>query len=62
MDYLTRKLDLSEASARQYIKPSAPGKPVADLLVAEIIESFEQGWIVIDPFQASSMLIRKVEK
>lgn len=62
MDYLTRKLDLSEASARQYIKPSAPGKPIADLLVAEIIEAFEQGWIVIDPVQASSMLIRKVEK
>jgi putative DNA primase/helicase len=28
MDYLTRKLDLSEASARQYIKPSAPESPL----------------------------------
>jgi phage/plasmid primase-like uncharacterized protein len=58
-DYLVNKLALSEASAKQYIKPSVPGKLIADLLTAQIIESFEHGWIVIDTIQASAMLIRK---
>jgi putative DNA primase/helicase len=59
VDYLVQKMDVSETSAKQYIKPSAPGKPIADMLVAEIIEAFEHGWIVIDEAQASAMLIRK---
>lgn len=59
VDYLVQKMDVSEASAKVYIKPSANGKPIADLLVAEIIEAFEHGWTVIDEAQASSMLIRK---
>jgi hypothetical protein len=62
MDYFIQKLDVSEASARQYIKPSVPGKPIADLLIAQIIEPFEHGWIVIDPVQSSAMLIRKAGK
>ena len=59
MDYFVQKLDVSEASAKQYIKPSVPGKPIADLLTAQIIEAFEHGWIVIDQVQSSAMLIRK---
>ena len=59
MEYFVQKLNVSEASAKQYIKPSVPGKPIADLLTAQIIESFEHGWIVIDQVQASAMLIRK---
>ena len=59
VDYLVQKMDLSETSARFYTKPSANGKPIADLLVAEIIESVEHGWIVIDNVQASAMLIRR---
>jgi len=62
VDYLVQKMDVSEASAKVYIKPSAVGKPIADLLVAETIEAFEHGWIVIDQTQASSMLIRKSER
>jgi putative DNA primase/helicase len=61
-DYLVQKMDVSEASAKVYIKPSATGKPIADLLVAEIIEAFEHGWIVVNDAQASSMLIRKSER
>jgi len=60
--YLTEKLGLSEASARQYIKPSMPGKPIADLLMAEIIEPFEHGWIVVNEAHASSMLMRKAQR
>ena len=62
VEYLVKKMDISEASAKVYIKPSATGKPIADLLVAEIIEAFEHGWVVIDDTQASSMLIRKSER
>jgi hypothetical protein len=59
MDYFVQKMGVSEASAKQYVKPSIAGKPIADLLVAEIIEVFEHGWTVIDATQASAMLIRK---
>jgi phage/plasmid primase-like uncharacterized protein/adenosyl cobinamide kinase/adenosyl cobinamide phosphate guanylyltransferase len=59
MDYLIGKMGLSDASAKQYIKPSMPGKPIADLLAAEIIEAFEHGWIVVNDTHASSMLLRK---
>ena len=62
MNYLVQKMNVSEASAKVYIKPSANGKPIADLLVAEIIESFEHGWTVIEASQASAMLIRKSER
>lgn len=62
VDYLVQKMDVGEASARQYIKPSATGRPIADLLVAEIIEAFEHGWTVVDEAQASAMLIRKGER
>jgi len=59
MDYLVQKLAITETSAKQYIKASVPGKPIADLLTAQIIEAFEHGWAVIDEVQSSSMLIRK---
>jgi len=62
IDYLIQKMDVSEASAKVYIKPSAIGKPIADMLVAEIIEAFEHGWVVVDDAQASAMLIRKSER
>jgi phage/plasmid primase-like uncharacterized protein len=62
MEYLVQKMNVTETSAKQYIKPSVPGKPIADMLVAEIIEAFEHGWTVIDETQASAMLIRKSER
>ena len=62
MEYLVQKMNVSESSAKVYIKPSATGKPISDMLVAEIIESFEHGWIVIDDTQASVMMIRKSER
>jgi hypothetical protein len=39
-----------------------PGKPIADLLMSQILEVFEHGWIIIDEAQASAMLIRKSER
>jgi putative DNA primase/helicase len=59
MEYLIHKMGISEASARVYIRPSADGKLIAALLVAQIIESDDGGWIVSDPVEASAMMIRK---
>lgn len=62
MNYLVIKMGISESSAKIYIKPSSKGKIIADMLVAEIIESSEHGWVVIDDTQASAMMIRKSER
>lgn len=59
VEYLTSKMGLSEATAKQYIKPSVPGRLITDLIVAEIIESLEHGWIVTNEIQASAMLIKR---
>ena len=58
-NYLIRNVGISEASAKMYIKPSATGRVIADLINSEIIAIMQDGWVVIDPVQASSMLIRK---
>lgn len=57
--FLTSKMGLTQSSADVYVKPSASGKPIAELLIAEIIEPFEHGWIVSDEVQASAMMLRK---
>jgi putative DNA primase/helicase len=60
VDYLINHLDITPASARVYIKPSATGKPIADLLLAHIIEPIENGWIVTNEADASAMMMRKM--
>ena len=60
--FLTSKMGLTQSSADVYVKPSASGKPIAELLLAEIIEPFEHGWIVSDEVQSSAMMLRKSGK
>lgn len=60
VDYLVNNLDITPASAKIYVKPSAAGRPIADLLVAEIIAPFEHGWCVVNEADASAMLMRKM--
>lgn len=57
--YLITNMGLSEASAKVYIKPSQAGKPIHDLLQAEIIEAHEHGWIMVNDVEASALLMRK---
>ena len=57
IQYLMENMELTEASASIYVRPSSKGKPVAELFAAGLIEPFEHGWIVIDQVQASSMLM-----
>jgi len=59
LDYLKGHLGHTEKTAQIYVRPSSKGRLIHDLLVAEIIAAFEHGWIVIDPVQASAMLVRK---
>ena len=59
MAYLTEVMELGEASARQYIKPSANGKPIADLLLSGVIAAFEHGWIIVSEAHASAMMLKK---
>jgi len=59
IDYLTSSLGLREASAKVYVKPSQQGKPISDLLIGGVIESFEHGWIVVDQVLASAWMVRK---
>ena len=62
IDYLVEKMGMKESSANMYVKPSAAGKLIADLLTAQIIEAHEHGWVVVDGVQASAMLMRKARR
>ena len=57
--YLIANMGLSEASAKVYIKPSQAGKPIHDLLQAEIIKAHEHGWLMVNDVEASALLMRK---
>jgi phage/plasmid primase-like uncharacterized protein len=62
LDYCRKNLGLSDASAKQHLKASVSGKPIADLILAEMIEPFEQGWQVKESAYRSAMLLRKKER
>jgi phage/plasmid primase-like uncharacterized protein len=59
VEYVVNNLGVKEASAKLYAKPSQSGRPIADLLISEIIAAHEHGWIMIDESQGSAMLMRK---
>lgn len=59
LDYLKTKLDLSEAYAQQYLKPSVSDKLIGALIVAEIVERNEAGFAVICPNVAGAMMMAK---
>lgn len=57
--YLVTGMGLSEASAKQYVKPSVSGKMVHDLIQAGVLEPLEHGWFVADNTLASQLLMSK---
>lgn len=60
MSYLlTQGIVNTEASAKQYAKPSEVNKPIGALVLAEKISVQGHGWAVTDPILASAMLMRK---
>ncbi len=62
IQYLIDKLELTEASAAMYARPAAKGKPISELLLGQIIEQFEHGWVVVDTVQADAMLLSVLRK
>jgi hypothetical protein len=59
LDHVKTKLELTEASARQYIKPSVTDKLVGALIVAEIVAVMDAGFAVICQKTASPMMMAK---
>jgi hypothetical protein len=59
IDHIVNKLQISEASAKQYVKPSVQDKLVGALTIAEIIEPKGHGWAVICPVTAAALMIDK---
>ena len=61
LDYLVNKMGVGESTATVYLRPSNHGKLICELLVSQTIEATDGGWIVVDPVEASAMMIRKNE-
>lgn len=59
LNYLVAKMGISEASSKVYVRESATGRPIADLLLADVITSSEHGWVVTNNVLASSLMVRK---
>jgi len=62
IQYLVNNMELTEASAAMYARPAAKGKPISELLLGQIIDHCEHGWIVLDTVQASSMMLLALQK
>ena len=50
---------VTERTALNKVKPANTGGIIHDLLNAEIIERYEEGWVVIDKGHASALVLRK---
>jgi hypothetical protein len=59
VNYLVQKMGIKEESAKLYCKPSQPNRPISELLLAQMIEAYEHGWIMVDEVQAGSMLLAR---
>jgi hypothetical protein len=59
LSYLVTKVGVSEASSKVYVRESATGRPISDLLLADIICASEHGWLVTNDVLASSLMVRK---
>ena len=59
LNYLVSDMGFTESYAQKTVKPSSSGKMVFELLNANIIENFENGYLLTDLVQSSAMLISK---
>lgn len=57
IDYLMKD-GLSQATANTYAQPGKKGRLINNLLLAEVIAPWEQGWVVIEPVTASAMMLQ----
>lgn len=56
VEYLINNLGLSNSTAKTYAKAGKPGRPIHELLIANIIKSEGAGWIICDEFTADLMI------
>ena len=59
LEYLVNKMGVGESTALVYLRPSNHGKLICELLVSQVIEAIDGGWIVTDPAESSAMMLRK---
>ncbi len=58
-EYLKLKLNLSDATAKQHVKPSDTERTIGQLVIGGIVRATEHGFAVSDPDFRSSLLLRK---
>ena len=59
LNYLIGERGISERSAGQYVKESAPGKPIALLTESNVIKRANHGWVITDESISSSLFLQK---
>lgn len=57
VDYLVKKKDIKESSAKVYVKPNSKGRIICELISNNIVEEYDSGWIVVDPMHGSAMML-----
>jgi exosome complex RNA-binding protein Rrp4 len=57
--FLTENVGLSNSSAALYVRPSADGRLINDLVVGGVIETKDNGWVIIDNNMKSTLLIQR---
>ena len=62
LELVMKKLELSENSAKQYLKPSVDNKLIGALTLAEIVEPKGHGWVVKCPAMGGQMNILREAK
>ena len=62
ISYYISSIGLSEATAKTYAQEGAKGRLIYNLLEAEIIQSQDKGWVVVEGATAASMMVRRSSK
>lgn len=57
LDYLVSNMNLSHSTADTYIKPSKKGRLICTLLDNALIDTYENGWVVVDNDLSSQMML-----
>jgi hypothetical protein len=61
-EQLRAKLNVSEATVKQHLKPSEHDRFIGILTVAQIVEPYGHGWVIICPEMGSQMALRRQER
>jgi hypothetical protein len=62
ISYFISSKGLSEGTSKFYAQPGSKGKFIYNLLEAEIIQTHDKGWVVVEAATAASMMMRRSSK